>query len=423
MRLSSNLHLTYCTNIHPSTGLADVKANLERYAVPLRERLSPGQPFGLGLRLSGEESRELLEPGQLRAFRRFLDERRLYVFTVNGFPYGPFHGQAVKAQVHAPDWRDAERVAYTEHLVDILAALLPEGEEGGISTSPLSYKAWVDESDPALWATLIANVMRVVEKLARLHQTSGQLIHLDIEPEPDGLLERSEELAHFFAHHLLGAGAAQLAERLSIPLDEARAAVVRHVQVCFDTCHIAVAHEVPGEALVRYQQAGMQIGKIQISSALRLALDADAAARQRQLDALLPFAESTYLHQVIARSGGGTLMQFPDLPPALSALRDGEFEEARVHFHVPVFAQNFAEPGLTATQPEIVQTFAALGQQAFTHHLEIETYTWDVLPPELKSPLLDMIEREYRWVLEELGASGVTPLLSAQPAPQVADGV
>ncbi|WP_420594086.1 metabolite traffic protein EboE [Deinococcus sp.] len=416
MQLASELHLTYCTNIHPSTGLADVKANLERYAVPLRERLAAGQPFGLGLRLSGEESRELLEPGQLSAFRTFLDERGLYVFTINGFPYGPFHGQAVKAQVHAPDWQESERVAYTERLIDILAALLPEGQDGGISTSPLSYKAWVDESDPALWATLTENVMRVVEKLARLHQSSGQLIHLDIEPEPDGLLERSEELVHFFTAHLLGAGASQLAERLGISLNEAKVAVARHVQVCFDTCHIAVAHEVPGEALSRYQQAGMRIGKIQISSALRLTLDTDAAARRRQLDALLPFAESTYLHQVIARSGGDQLMQFPDLPPALSALSDAEFKEARVHFHVPVFAERFGAAGLASTQPEIVQTFAALAEQPFTRHLEIETYTWDVLPPELKSPLLEMIEREYRWVLDQLSASGVTALSTQQVA-------
>ena len=137
-------HLTYCTNIHPSNGWDDVLANLRRHALPLTARLAPDAPFGIGLRLSGVESRELLAGDRLAQFRAFLDEQGLYVFTLNGFPYGPFHNQPVKENVHAPDWRDDERIDYTLRLIEILAALLPRGMEGGISTSPLSYKTWLD---------------------------------------------------------------------------------------------------------------------------------------------------------------------------------------------------------------------------------------------------------------------------------------
>ena len=182
-------HLTYCTNIHPAKGFSEVWESLKQHALPLKASLSPDAPFGIGLRLSGDESRELLAGDTLTEFKRWLDEHGLYVFTINGFPYGPFHGEAVKAQVHAPDWRTDERVAYTLRLAQILAELLPEGVTGGISTSPLSYKAWIDE-DAATWRHLTENVVEVAACLAELHAERGILIHVDLEPEPDGYSPR-----------------------------------------------------------------------------------------------------------------------------------------------------------------------------------------------------------------------------------------
>ncbi|WP_034388844.1 metabolite traffic protein EboE [Deinococcus sp. YIM 77859] len=400
MKLGSGVQLTYCTNIHPSRGLGEVRDSLERYAVPLKARLSPDAPFGIGLRLSGHESAELLEGRALADFRALLEERGLYVFTMNGFPYGPFHGQPVKAQVHAPDWRDEERVAYTRRLAQILAFLLPRGEEGGISTSPLSYRAWVDTGDAQAWAQLTRNVVRVVKTLVDLRRTRGRFIHLDIEPEPDGLLQCSDDLARFFREHLQEGGARELAARLGGSVEEARELLRDHVQVCFDTCHVAVMYEDPAQALNTYRRAGMRIGKIQISSALRVLLPPDPEARLDVARALAPFAEETYLHQVIARGEGGQTVQYPDLPQALPHVSDPRVNEWRVHFHVPVF---LGEAGLFAsTQREIVQTLALLREEPFTRHLEIETYTWDVLPDELKRPLLDSIEREYRWVQDVL---------------------
>ncbi len=150
-RAGEPVQLTYCTNIHPSRGWREVLDSLEHYAPRLKARIAPDRPFGIGLRLSGRESVELLEGDRLGALATLLEEHGLYVFTMNGFPYGPFHGQAVKSAVHAPDWRDEERVRYTLRLIAILARLLPEGMDGGISTSQLSYKAWVDPADPATW--------------------------------------------------------------------------------------------------------------------------------------------------------------------------------------------------------------------------------------------------------------------------------
>ncbi len=396
----SSLQLTYCTNIHPGNGWDEVFGELQKYAPALKARLAPTSPFGIGLRLSGVESRELLQGDRLRSFKDWLDEHGLYVYTLNGFPYGPFHKQPVKADVHAPDWRDEERVAYTLRLIEILAYLLPDGIDGGISTSPLSYKQWVDIGDAATWERLTRNITRVAEAMVRARQEQGKLLHLDIEPEPDGLLENSSELVRFFEDCLLTSGAGTLAQSLGVSLQQAQEHLLEHIRVCFDTCHVAVAYEDPAEVLDRFAGVGIKVGKVQVSSALKVILTDDRPARTAIGRTLRSFAESTYLHQVVQRNCDGTFRQYPDLPDALPDIHDPQATEWRIHFHVPIFVEKF-DP-LLSTQDDILRTFELLRERRFTGHLEIETYTWDVLPPALKRDLLDSITREYEWVLDVL---------------------
>ena len=385
-------HLTYCTNIHPAKGFPEVWESLKRHALPLKGSLSPDAPFGIGLRLSGDESRELLAGATLAEFKTWLGENGLYVFTMNGFPYGPFHGEAVKAQVHAPDWRTDERVAYTLRLADILAELLPEGVTGGISTSPLSYKAWINENDTATWQKLTENVVRVAEYLSRLHAERGVMIHLDLEPEPDGLLENMAELIQFFETRLLRSGADMLAERLGVAVKTAKETLLGHIQVCFDTCHVALAYEDPAEVLARLQASGIRVGKVQLSSALELAPVSASETEQT----LAPFDEPVYLHQVIQQNRDGTLTHFPDLPQALAALPQAGAERWRVHFHVPVFLDRTEAFG--TTQETILKTLALYRKNPFTAHFEVETYTWSILPEALKLELTASIGRELSWV-------------------------
>jgi hypothetical protein len=373
-------------------------ANLQHYAPALKARLAPEEPFGIGLRLSGLESRELLEGDRLRHFQAFLDQHGLYVFTLNGFPYGPFHRQPVKDAVHAPDWRDEERIQYTLRLINILAFLLPDGMDGSISTSPLSYKWWVNIEDTALWKQLTRHVVRVAEALVRVKQEQGKFIHLNIEPEPDGLLENSTEVVQFYQNWLLPLGTPMLAEALDLPVDTARQCLLDHIQICFDTCHVAVAYEDPAEVLDRFAQIGIRVGKVQISSALKVVLPDDVQERTALAQSLKPFVESTYLHQVVQRNQDGSFQQYPDLVDALPQINDPEASQWRIHFHVPIFVDRYGT--FFSTQEEIRQVFALLCERQFTQHLEIETYTWDVLPPELKKDLLESIKREYEWVLD-----------------------
>ncbi len=395
------IHLTYCTNIHPSTGWEQAFNTLKHYAPKLKAALSPHAPFGIGMRISGVESIALCEGDHLDELKAWLDENGLYVFTINGFPYGPFHNQPVKENVHAPDWRDDERVAYTLRLVHILAALLPEDvESGGISTSPLSYKRWVDLTDRATWELMTRNVCQVASAMYRVRQDTGKLLHLDLEPEPDGVLENSGEVVAFYRDWLLTYGADVLASELKITAEAAREALLTHIQLCFDTCHVAVAYEEPSDFLDAIAPLGIRVGKIQVSSAVQIMLPEHRGSRPAVQKALQPFIESTYLHQVIQRNHDGSLTQYPDLPQALEHLDDPQAAEWRIHFHVPIFVESYGV--LDSTQAGILKTFAALRNRQFTRHLEIETYTWDVLPQGMKRDLYESIRREFEWVVQNL---------------------
>ncbi len=401
MEIGPDRHLTYCTNIHAGNGLDAVLASVQRYGKALKAALSPEAPFGIGLRLSGSESREAAHAQGLEDLRRVLGQEGLYVFTLNGFPYGPFHGRPIKDDVHRPDWRDPERAAYTLRLARILAELLPPGMEGGISTSPLSYKPWLGAVDRAAWTTFVGHLVQVVSELAEIREREGRFIHLDIEPEPDGLLETSAELVAFYNDWLLPIGCRMLGEQLGTGATDAERLLREHVQACLDTCHVAVAYESVPEVLERYSQNGIRVGKIQISSAIRVSLEDERAAVEA---ALAPFVEPVYLHQVVQRNLDGSFTAYRDLDQALSRVHDGQAAEWRIHFHVPIFLGTF---GLVhSTQDAIVDTLTLLGTIPETRHLEIETYTWGVLPARLQLPLAASIQREYEWVLAQLDARG-----------------
>ena len=402
-------HLTYCTNIHPGERWNEVQATLHTYLPVVRQQLALEEPFGIGLRLSSLATEDILTDGQLGSFHDWLAERNFYVFTMNSFPYGGFHHQRVKDDVHRPDWTSPERLRYTVRSFDVLAQLLPKGIDGSISTSPLSYKLWhpTEAARNQVREQATHQLAQIAEYLYRLHQTTGQHLHLDLEPEPDGLLENTQEVIHYFDEWLLPRGGSYLQQQLGISPDEAERCLRRHIQICYDVCHFAVEYEQPREVFARWQQAGIKVGKIQISAALRAALPPAVPERASVTRAFESLVESTYLHQVIARTTRDTLVHYHDLPEALAHVNQADIQEWRTHFHVPIFVANYGS--LAATQSDIKEVLDMLrteemmsGQQA--PHLEVETYTWEVLPPEIQLELGESIARELQWVRDYYNA-------------------
>lgn len=371
------LHLTYCLNIHPGETWADQLFAIRTKARAVRERVAPGQPFGLGLRLSRRAADALVRPAARRELKTLLAREQMYVFSINGFPYGPFHGEPVKERVYAPDWREPERLDYTNRLADILADLLPEGVSGSISTVPGSFRPWVRTQ---MDAHLIAeNLLTCVDHLVTLHSRTGREIHLGLEPEPGCLLETIEDVLHFFHTRLL-------------PINEQR--VRRHLGVCLDACHLAVQFEDPAQGLAYLADAGIRVSKVQLSAAL----ETDAA----DVDALAPFADSVYLHPARLRGPNEERTDWPDLPEALQDIASGPRAGVmRTHVHVPLFWEG-AGP-LRSTASGLSRNFFARLKLGATEHAEIETYTFTVLPAALRADtVVESLAREYAWVLERL---------------------
>jgi sugar phosphate isomerase/epimerase len=390
-------HLSYCTNIHPGETLFEVRAALATYLPEVKAQLSPDQPFGVGLRLSHAAAQQLTAAGELEALRAWLDEHGLYVFTLNGFPYGAFHGARVKERVYEPDWRTPQRVDYTSQLAAALAELLPEGVSGSISTVPGAWKAAV--RSPEDLPRMAERVLQSTAELVKIWLRTGREIALALEPEPGCVLETIDEVVAFFGEHLFSRAAiAQLAELTGLAQAAAEERIRAHLGVCLDACHAAVEFEAPAQLLAAVSKAEIGVKKLQISSGLRVPR-VDASARE----ALARFAEDTYLHQTIERRAG-SLTRYRDLPEAFAAARwDGE-SEWRIHFHVPVFVERYGV--LESTQGFLRELLQLHREKPISAHLEVETYTWDVLPAELRAEKVTAaISRELRFVLEQLGAA------------------
>ena len=396
MRLPSppDVHLTYCQNIHPGESWTQHHEAIQNKATAVRDSLNCTAPFGLGLRISAQAADELASPEALLSGETLFSTEKLYPFSINGFPFGRFHRGPVKENVYAPDWRTPERLHYTVQLARILARWLPPGLEGSISTVPGSFAQWIQsESDQQ---SLAENLGRIVVELVHLERHTGRCIHVGLEPEPDCFLETTLQTVRFFEGPLAAHAVPLIQNKIQVSQQAAEALLRRHLGVCFDTCHAALQYENLTESLQTYQKAGILISKIQLSAALK------APAHPDSYRALQRFAEPTYLHQVKARTSSGERVAWTDLPVALNELPvTRDLEELRVHFHVPLFLS--PQTPLESTADALDSHFWALLRGGICCHLEIETYTFDVLPLEVRpNNLIESIVSEYRWVLDQL---------------------
>jgi len=362
------LQVGYCTNVHAGNSLQETIENLERHAVDVARHLAENR-LGIGLWLPEGAVRELLADDGARRMRDRLESMGLHVFTLNGFPQGDFHADVVKHAVYEPRWSDAARFEYTRNLAGILADLLPDDlREGSISTLPLGWNLDSEERESG-----IARLIETAELLARIEDRTGTLIHLDLEPEPGCMLETATDVVELFE---------------SIP--EPRR---RHLRVCHDICHSAVMFEPQGEAIEAYRSAGIEVGKIQVSSCPEVDFDALPPERRRiAMDRLRSFVEPRYLHQTTVRASDGTTTFHEDLPLALS--ERGPEGCWRVHFHVPVFAESLDSIG--TTRDRIAECLGAFTDDL--PMLEVETYAWGVLPDGLfRDDLAGGIAEEIRF--------------------------
>lgn len=389
------MHLSYCTNVHPAEDLDGIVRQLDEHAGPVRreaglDRLGVGlwMPVGVASVLAHDE-------GARAILAEALERNGLELRTVNAFPYRGFHDDVVKLAVYRPDWTTPERLDYTLDCARALAALLPPGAAGSISTLPLGWReGWDAAADDAAEEALT----RLIGGLAAIERETGRTVRVGIEPEPGCILDDVADVVAW-----LGARPALISDGL--------------LGLCLDTCHLAVSFADPAGAVAAATAAGVRIVKVQASVALEVPDPSDP----RSIAALHPFAEERYVHQV--RTALGTHAA-DDLPEVLDAQEPWPTDQPwRVHVHIPLHAR--PEAPLRATTEVLLAAVDAVleapgGDDA---HLDIETYTWSVLPASLQpATLVDGIAAELRWVREHLPHAVTGTDRDAAPAGAAASG-
>lgn len=368
------VHLSYCSNVHPADDLDGVVTQLERFSAPIRERLGLDR-LGVGLWLAAPV---VADPDEAVArLKPELDRLGLETVTFNGFPYRGFHDPVVKLAVYRPDWSDPARAEYLLSMAKVLTGLLPDDvETGSISTVPI---AWRTDLDDAGIKVALENLKRFDENLGELADTTGRQVELALEPEPGCLIETTSQAIDLLAD-----------------LD------LQHVGICVDTCHLACQFENGPEALGRLAMAGLTVPKAQVSNSLRVERPRSAVGQEL----ISRFVEPRFMHQV-REIVAGEVREVDDLPEALDGGLPGD-SEWRIHFHVPV------QTGEHTTRASLEESLDALvaTDTPHTRHLEIETYTWNVLPdpPRSDDELVAGIAEEIAWTagrLEQLGLEKV----------------
>ena len=389
-------HLTYSTLVHPGDNWEQMWDSLNRYVPQVKARIAGNKPFGVSLRLSAESAHTLVNSKPEREkLKKFLGDNGMYLYTVNAFPYGAFKGTVVKEQVYEPDWRSEERTRYTMNVADVLADVCPREIAPSIQSAPLGFKPNVTGSNVV--DSYTDHVTRVVAHLVELEARTGRTVTLALEPEPYCFLETTDEAVAYFTKHLYsGAAAEKLARLAHIPISEAHVALRRHLGVVFDICHQALEYENMAEALQKLVDAGIPIFKLQEAAALHV-----PEVTQSTVDALKRYSKTIYLTQTVEKKDG-KLTRYLNLEDAFAAWdKEPGPREWRTHFHVPVFLDDLGP--FRTTRFAIEEALAFHKKTPLSRQLEIETYTWDVLPDHLKTgDIVDYVCRELDWVRGQL---------------------
>jgi len=397
MNLGDGLgHLSYSTLVHPGDTWPEMWDSLRKYVPQVKSRVCPDKPFGVSLRISAASAQTLTADAEQRAeLKKFLSDNDMYLYTVNAFPYGPFKNTLVKERVYEPDWRSDERAVYTMQVADILAEVSAPDIDPTIQSPPLGFKPRV--TGPDVVEAFTRQVTRVVAHLVKLKARTGRKVRLALEPEPYCFLETTDEALRYFREHLYAKETVlALSQATGLSSAAAEDALRDHLGMVYDICHQAVEFEDIGQSLQALADAGIPVFKLQEAAAVQVPEVGPA-----QIEALRRFADTVYLTQTVERRGD-RITRFLNLEDAFAAYeRDPGPREWRIHFHVPVFLEDLGE--FRTTRFAIEDALRFHKKNKLSPHLEIETYTWDVLPEHLKTgDIVDYVEMELNWVRGQL---------------------
>lgn len=398
MQLDNGMgHLTYSTLVHAGDTWDDIWASARKFLPQVKKNVSPNAEFGVSLRISHATSEVLVASPEKRAeLRKFLDDSGMYLYTVNAFPYGPFKNQIIKEQVYEPDWASERRLQYTMNVATILADIAPGHVNPSIQTPPLGFKPNV--TSEAVVAAYAENIRKLATHVNNIHRYKGRTVTLAIEPEPACFLETTPETVDFFNNYLRTEKSyVNLAAKTGATLENAQAIMARHVGIVYDICHQAVEYEDITQSLQTLMDEKIGVLKLQEAAAMMI-----PQVTRELVEAVRKYAKTIYLTQTHQRTPDGKITRYLNLEDAIAAWEKKPVEcEWRIHFHVPVFLEDLGP--FKSTRYAIAEALAFQKKHRLSDQLEIETYTWDVLPDELKTgDIVEYVTKEIDWVKSQL---------------------
>lgn len=390
------MQIAHAGLIKPVTSFTDIQSTITNSLAPINRAISPDAPVGVSIRLS---QAALVDPAlTAESLRALLDEQDL---RLDGISAVSISGGA-KEYIHEPDWRTEERLGFMFPALNLAAEFASPGQEIGITTNALSYRRWIDVDMPGNWAALTLNVVRVVQHLVGIHDRTGLLLHIDLEPEPGSVLRDTADVVNFFSQWLLPRGGAMLSDRMQLSDGSGAESILRHVRIALDTAHAAVVWDDAAASLDAFAGLGIQIGRLQVSSALEIEVPAETDAQKMLAEHLSAFVSPTLLQQVVARKDGEIVQRFDDLPDAIDAIGDSTGQAWRIHTHAPLLADRY---GVFASTREAtaawLREIASRGIDVGM--IELRSANWDVVPHDDRGPLETMIMQEAEWVRANIG--------------------
>ncbi len=389
------MHITHAGVIKPVTSFADIQTTIQGSLAPINQAISDDSPIGVSVRLSQAAlADDALTAESLRAV---LEANGLALHGISAVSIGG----GAKEQVHQPDWRTEERLGFMFPATNLAAEFATPEQEIGITTNALSYRRWVDVDMPGNWAALTLNVIRMVQHLAGIRDRTGVTLHIDLEPEPGSVLRDTADVVTFFRQWLLPRGGAMLSDRVSLGEASAAELILRHVRVALDTAHAAVVWDDAATSLDAFAETGIQIGRLQVSSALEVEVPSDPESQTVFTEHLATFASPTLLQQVVAQQDGEIVRRYDDLPDAMAMVAESAGQTWRIHTHAPLIADRYG--GFASTRQDTAAWLREIAARGIdVGMIELRSANWDVVPHDDRGPLESMIMREAEWVREQL---------------------
>ncbi|HFL8824107.1 MAG TPA: metabolite traffic protein EboE [Candidatus Azoamicus sp. OHIO1] len=390
-------NLTYCLNVFKSKNWEETLYNIKIFVSNIKKTY-PNKEIGIGLCISNSISKELIKKRNLLDLIILIKNENIYIPSINGFVYKKFHQKSIKDKIYIPEWTSNSRILYTKLLIKILKELLPKNVNGSITTLPISYKPWINKKNKTyIFYKSSINISKIIDILININKKYKKLIHLDIEPEPNCLIENSKEIVRFYKLWLLPIGSDYLRNKYNIEKKIAIALIKDHIKICYDICHFSTNFEKTTTIIKLLTKEKIKIGRIQISSAIKIKTPKKKEKFKKIINKISHLSYSPFLHQTVEKNNN-QIKKFIDIKYAIKTIKKNKKSEWRIHCHLPIYLKKYSI--LETTNKDTKSVLKNLINNKITNHIEIETYTYNVISPN--SDIMASIIKEYNWVIEIL---------------------